>query len=356
LNREDAALVEPAASAEADGEEIEALPSLPEAGSGRPAILAPASAPQVLTILWKDDEPQETPHATAPVDFFERPLFQSFDQPRPQRPWSVRIPNFGHLAILLLLACGGLLSAGLLTQAALHFHLWGIRSAQKAATDVHYTIGSMAALYLITFGAALLIFPLVWHKNFFAGLQWNVFKALHSFRTLVGAACVCFVLALVDEVLLPGPANAPIDKLFDSRTAAWLLFVFGVTFAPFFEEIIFRGFLLPALCTAFDWFNEKASGNFALPLDPNGHPQWSLGAMIFASVATSIPFALMHAEQTAWSLGPFLLLVAVSLVLCWARLATRSLAASVLVHASYNFLLFSLMLFGTGGFKHLDKM
>jgi hypothetical protein len=356
LNREDAALVEPAASAEADGEEIEALPSLPEAGSGRPAILAPASAPQVLTILWKDDEPQETPHATAPVDFFERPLFQSFDQPRPQRPWSVRIPNFGHLAILLLLACGGLLSAGLLTQAALHFHLWGIRSAQKAATDVHYTIGSMAALYLITFGAALLIFPLVWHKNFFAGLQWNVFKALHSFRTLVGAACVCFVLALVDEVLLPGPANAPIDKLFDSRTAAWLLFVFGVTFAPFFEEIIFRGFLLPALCTAFDWFSEKASGNFALPLDPNGHPQWSLGAMIFASVATSIPFALMHAEQTAWSLGPFLLLVAVSLVLCWARLATRSLAASVLVHASYNFLLFSLMLFGTGGFKHLDKM
>jgi membrane protease YdiL (CAAX protease family) len=42
--------------------------------------------------------------------------------------------------------------------------------------------------------------------------------------------------------------------------------------------------------------------------------------------------------------------------LCWARLATRSLAASVLVHASYNFLLFSLMLLGTSGFKHLDRM
>jgi hypothetical protein len=34
----------------------------------------------------------------------------------------------------------------------------------------------------------------------------------------------------------------------------------------------------------------------------------------------------------------------------------RSLAASVLVHASYNFLLFSLMLLGTSGFQHLDKM
>jgi hypothetical protein len=46
----------------------------------------------------------------------------------------------------------------------------------------------------------------------------------------------------------------------------------------------------------------------------------------------------------------------VSLVLCWTRLASRSLAASVIVHASYNLLLFSLMLLGTGGFRHLDKM
>jgi hypothetical protein len=28
----------------------------------------------------------------------------------------------------------------------------------------------------------------------------------------------------------------------------------------------------------------------------------------------------------------------------------------VLVHACYNFFLFSLMFLGTGGFKHLDKM
>jgi membrane protease YdiL (CAAX protease family) len=49
-------------------------------------------------------------------------------------------------------------------------------------------------------------------------------------------------------------------------------------------------------------------------------------------------------------------LIAVSLVLCWVRINTRSLAASVLVHASYNFMIFSLMLIGTGGFQHLDKM
>jgi len=64
----------------------------------------------------------------------------------------------------------------------------------------------------------------------------------------------------------------------------------------------------------------------------------------------------MHAEQTGYSLGPFLLLIAVSLVLCATRLSTRSLAASVLVHASYNFLLFSIMFLGTSGFQHLDKL
>ena len=75
-----------------------------------------------------------------------------------------------------------------------------------------------------------------------------------------------------------------------------------------------------------------------------------------ASVVTSLLFALLHGDQTGYSLGPFLLLVCVSLVLSWARLGTRSLAASVVVHACYNFILFSFMFLGTSGFRHLDRM
>jgi hypothetical protein len=214
----------------------------------------------------------------------------------------------------------------------------------------------MAALYLLTLAACVLVFPPIWHKSFFAGLQWNAAIALRLRWRMFGAAGLCLVLALVDEVLMPGPTNAPIDKMFQTPGAAWLMFAFGVTCAPLFEEIVFRGFLLPVLATTWDWTVEQRTGNPALPLDAHGGPQWSLPAMVAASIVTSIPFALMHAEQTAHAMGPFVLLVAVSLVLCWARLGTRSLAASVLVHASYNFLLFSLMLLGTGGFRHLDKM
>jgi hypothetical protein len=156
-------------------------------------------------------------------------------------------------------------------------------------------------------------------------------------------------------MLMPGPPDAPIDKLFQTPTQAWLLFAYGVTFAPFFEEILFRGFLLPSLCTAWDWTAEQLNHRSPPPLGENGHPQWSMPAMVAASILTSIPFAWMHAEQIANSIGPLLLLYCVSLILCWVRLTTRSLAASVMVHTCYNFLLFSLMLWGTSGFQHLDK-
>jgi uncharacterized protein len=356
-------------------------------------------------------------------------IFQSWSQPPapPVRP-PVRIPHFGHFAFLsLVLLPVGLLATGILMGIAIYAHLFGVSTSQRAMTDVHYLLGSEALLYLFTFIACLIVFPLFWHKSLLAGLQWNGATAIRLIWRLLGAAAVCFLLALLNGVLIPSPTNAPIEQIFRSPGAAWLLFGFGVTFAPFFEETFFRGFLLPAFCTAFDWFAEALSGQngvtgtlagrpkwplsaqliatalMAIPIaatcafprsghyrmrllaialwalaltlgwvigraesqsrpprfvtvDPNGHPVWSISAMTVSSILVSVPFAVLHAQQTAYSIGPFLLLVGVSLVLCGVRLITRSLASSVLVHACYNFLLFAFMLIGTGGFKHLDKM
>ena len=283
----------------------------------------------------------------------EPTLFESFAQPEVIPP--TRIPHLGHLFVLAALALVGLLLAGGLSVLALHYHLFGVSTFDRANSDIHYTLGSMAMLYLTTFAGCLIVFPLFWHKSFFAGIAWNGATALRFWGRLIGAAFVCFLLALFNPWLIPGPTDAPIDKIFRVPGAAWLLFGFGVTFAPFFEEITFRGFLLPAICTAYDWIGEKMQHTPSPPLGFDGQPQWSMRAMVVGSILTSLPFALMHGEQTGYSIGPFLLLVGVSLVLCWARSA-RSLAASVLVHASYNFMLFFLMLLGTGGFRHLDKM
>lgn len=296
----------------------------------------------------------ETPLAAQQPFPAEPRLFDSYLHPPVLPP--VRIPHVGHLCLLIPLAGAGFLITSILFAAAAYLHLFGARSLQQAGTLVPYILGIEGGLYLLTFAAALFVFPLFWRKSLMDGLQWNGATALRLRWHLFGAAAVCFLLALINGELMPGPKNAPIEKVFQAPGAAWLLFVFGVTFAPFFEETFFRGFLLPALCTACDWFAEKTNGAPVRPLGENGHPQWSVSAMCIASVATSVPFAWMHAQQTGYSLGPFLLLVGVSLVLCAVRLATRSLAASVVVHACYNFMLFSLMLIGTEGFRHLERM
>lgn len=303
-------------------------------------------------------EPYHAPGLEAQRDF--APLYPELTfgapPPQPAARREPRIPHLGHLLLFGLLAAFGLIATSVVTETALHYRLFGVGSARRAMGDIHYVLGSEAILYLFTFGASLVVFPIVWRKSFMAGLHWNGAAALRRYRVLLSAAFVCFLLALLNGYLMPGPTNAPIDKIFRAPGAAWWLFGFGVTFAPFFEEIIFRGFLLPALSTAFDWIGEQIQHVAPRPLDEDGHPQWSFGAMVFAAVATSIPFALMHAAQTGYSLGPFILLVFVSLVLCWARLSTRSLAASVMIHASYNFMLFTLMMLGTGGFRHLENM
>jgi uncharacterized protein len=316
----------------------------------------PEQLPHDLTPPTETELRPETP--TDPNDTFlissqqdVPPLFTQYLKP-PQE----RIPHLGHLGLLFVLGLIGLGISVFLANLALNHHLFGVTTLQQAAGEIHYTLGTEALLYLLTFAGCLIVYPFIWHKGFFAGLQWRGDRAAERAGYLIGAAVVCFILAMFDGALLPGPPDAPIDRIFRMPGAAWALFAFGVTLAPFFEELGFRGFLLPALATAYDWIMEKSGRQLQPDLDANGHPQWSLPAMIVASVLTSILFAFLHADQTGYSIGPFLLLVVVSLVLCAARLRLRSLAASVLIHSTYNFLLFSFMLIGTGGFKHLDKM
>ncbi|HUA91165.1 MAG TPA: CPBP family intramembrane glutamic endopeptidase [Terracidiphilus sp.] len=375
--------------------------------------------------LGAEVEPEELaplePVQIAPLAS-EPPVWMT-TEPETERP--VRIPHLGHLLLMLLVLTGGFAAAIVLILIALHFHVYGISSIEQTKSEIHYQLGSEGLGYLFTLLGCVMVFPLVWNKGFFAGVQWNVGTAVRLRWWLVGAAFICFLLALLNSVVLPGPKHTPIEDIFREPGAAWLLFVFGVTFAPFFEELFFRGFLLPAFCTAFDWVAARvdkqpqgetrsdgrprwargaslvAAAATAVPfaaactlaskrylligillffawcctaaliwtigrsskptvsytlVDENGHPVWSFPAMACLALFTSVPFALMHAPQTGFSVGPFLLLVGVSVVLCSVRLWTRSLAASTLVHASYNFMLFAIMMVGTQGFRHMDKM
>lgn len=402
---------EPASPEPAPPPQLELFPSAPAADSfAEPAL----------------ESPSESIPLTTPEPFPDHLLFQQFFQSPPQP--EERIPHFGHVAMLAGLTLCALFGASILARIGLHFHLFGATTSEQAATDIHYTLGSEAIVYLLALIGCLALFPLFWRKGFLDGIHWRGATAIRLRFSLIAAAGVCFVLAMFNGMVMPGPSNAPIDRLFRTPGAAWLLFGFGITLAPFFEELAFRGFLLPAFCTAFDWVAEQVTAlssqplpgpgelprhtplarvvatfvitlpflafipyrtaditprfllvalwilgfslwwmaagmrpsprAFALvpPLDPDGHPLWSFPAMAICAILTSVPFALMHGEQTSYALGPFLLLICVSVVLASVRLFTRSLACSVLVHACYNFLLFSFMFLGTSGFRHLDRM
>lgn len=342
--------VQPSAELAADAQAIERYASDDAHHADGVATDAP-----VATADDGPADPQTLTSASLVSQLEEPPLFANVFQPEPPPP-PARIPHLGHFLLLLPCIALGIAATGVIEGIGTHFHFFKIPSSNDSLDGIGYGLAIQAALYLLALVPALLTFPLLWHEGFFDGVQWNGLTALRLRWRLIGTGFLCFVIGIANIILFPGPKDAPIEKVFKQPGAAWMLFAFGVTFAPFFEEMFYRGFLLPSLCTAYDWLTERFYDVPRRPLTADGHPQWSFSAMAIASVVTSIPFALMHAHQTGDSVSVGILLGCVSMVLCTVRLATRSLASSVLVHSFYNFLLFSIMMLGTNGFQHLDKM
>lgn len=264
-----------------------------------------------------------------------------------------RIPHLGHALLLIALFLIGLLCTVILILVWLHFKLLGIDSIPAAMHSMTFALATMAATYVIALLPAPTLFPLLWRRPFLTGLQWNVAAVRRHWWKLMATGVACFFIALAFQKILHFPAKTPMHDLLNTPSAVWTLWAFSITLAPLCEEVVFRGFLLPAFATACDWIGEKLTRRPAPPLLPGGHPQWSLAAMAIGAIPTSLAFAAIHSSQNANAWGPFVLLFAVSLVLCAVRLATRSVAASTLTHASYNCTLFVVMFFHTHAFQHL---
>ena len=272
--------------------------------------------------------------------------------PSPALPLPIRIPHFGHVLLLLLLLLAGAFCAVILALVALHFQLFGVSTPDQIQRSMFYNIGIMGLLYLFAFVPALAVFPLLWRRGILAGLQWSGASAYRLRWRLFGLGVGCAGAALALQSVLHLPRDTPIQQMLNSPQAAWLMFAFGVAVAPLCEEVLFRGFLLPSACTAFDWIRERITRSAPPDLLPNGHPRWSLPAMVFGAAITSALFALLHAGQTSNAKGVLLVLWTMGMVLSGIRLKTRSLAASTLTHASYNFTLFMMVLVATHGFRN----
>jgi len=160
-------------------------------------------------------------------------------------------------------------------------------------------------------------------------VHWNFPKA----KAILTYVFIGIGLAVVGQFIghfLPMPKALPIEKLFAEKTSAYLLVTFGVLVAPLVEELLFRGLIFPVATRA-------------------------LG-MIGGTVLTALLFSLVHQSQLAQAWAPLLVIFGVGLVLTVVRARTNSLAASWIVHFSYNATLFAVLFYLTSGFNHLERL
>lgn len=164
--------------------------------------------------------------------------------------------------------------------------------------------------------------------RFWQPLRWN-WPVRHRSSFLLSGGLLFFVLSGLGR-LLPIPKNLPIDRFFETARQAAIMSIFAVTVAPLMEELFFRGFLYPVLARRLGMF----------------------GGILF----TSLAFALLHGDQLKYSWAAVLIIFLVGVALTTVRAVTKSVAASFLLHVGYNGALSLLMLIGTGGFRHLERL
>ena len=163
------------------------------------------------------------------------------------------IPNFGDMALFLLLAGGAVLITQLFAVGvAQGLHLFPHETLLDMAHEPRLILPTMFLSYFIAGILAILIFTAIWKRPFAECVQWDV--ALISRRAwmlILGGIGLSFLVQLLSN-FLPTPKELPIDEFFKTPLDVWLVAFFGVFIAPVFEELIFRGFVLPALANTWD--------------------------------------------------------------------------------------------------------
>jgi membrane protease YdiL (CAAX protease family) len=246
-------------------------------------------------------------------------------QPRADGPGLWDAFAFFSIAVFLVFILQG--GAAVL---ALRQHWFGGRPLEKIVTEPRFSIPIMALAYGCILLVASLLFSRAWGQSFAAGVYWNFSTARKQAGRLLLAGMLLAVGIQLLSNYLPVPKELPVDSFFRKPLDAWMVALFGTLIAPAFEELAFRGFLYPAL------------------------RRWT-GALL-AAVLSSIPFALLHAQQLAHAAAPISMVFLVSLVLTAVRQRTGSVAASALVHATYNLSIFLAVFSASGGFTHLERL
>jgi uncharacterized protein len=203
---------------------------------------------------------------------------------------------------------------------------WQVRT-QALPENAFFAVVSQTIYYVPLLAYIYFLIVVHYQQAFWTGLQWGGLSLPRVARCLMGGIALS-AFTLVALVLLPDKGSFPLEQLFTSRPAAYLVGGFAVLVAPFMEELIFRGVL-------FAFFE-------------------SLVGLRFAVASTALLFAGLHVPEYwgAWHHAALILLVGV--VFSVARGLTGSLAPSVLLHFAYNTTLMTGLFIGSQHFRQIQ--
>jgi membrane protease YdiL (CAAX protease family) len=209
-----------------------------------------------------------------------------------------------------------------------------LRHTHQTFAEVLQNVGEQPLLLIVLsflnfIPVALFMFLLVegkYHSPFWQEIRWNWPRS--RWQPLGLGAAMLLALGLLQS-LLPMPKDTPFEHLFDRPLDAYLLAILAVSIGPLVEELFFRGFLYPVLA--------RRTG-----------VAWGI-------VLTALPFGLLHLPQYGWSWGAALIIFLVGVICGIVRAATRSVAASFLVHVGYNGTQMLIAVVMTQGFRHMPK-
>jgi membrane protease YdiL (CAAX protease family) len=226
------------------------------------------------------------------------------EEPAPEHPWRMAdLVAFGMFFIFTVL---------LLNVTVVRF--WGKDLTAMTQVVLQGVMDGM----LVGFIAFLV--RVVHRQSFLQTIHW--FRN-HQFGTgfLISLGATLAISVLIVSSFFPAGEPPPIEKLLSSTSAVYVFALFGIAAAPFFEEVIFRGFLFKVL------FELKGAGT--------------------AVSVTAILFAVLHLPQLWGSWAGVALIFVVGYVLSLVRWRSNSLIPSFIIHTAYNAMLFGVFALST---------
>jgi hypothetical protein len=245
-----------------------------------------------------------------------------------QPPWSL-----WDVMMILLMTVGAYIFSGFVLILLMHAG----KLSRTVLSSARVAIAVQTGIYGIVLAFMVLLAHL-YGRRFLGAVNWRwPGQAWPDWRArLLASIAACaaggVVLAFaigVAQRFVPMPARTPFESLLRDPTSAYLMTAFGVTVAPFVEEIFFRGILYPVLARA--------------------------GGVSFGIVITAAAFASVHLPQYGLGIGPGIMIFLVGLVLTIARARTKSIVPGFVIHVFYNGTLFFLLWMATDHFRHLEK-